>query len=80
MNTHNKWSTVSTHSSSSKLSTLSTNTTVKNSSDAGSSRNNSPTNISGTWTNSSRSFDFYDYDIESDFGRRRRGKKNYYSF
>ena len=73
MNVHNKWSTSSCHSSSSKLSTLATATTFRNSSDAGSSRNNSPTNISGTWSNSCRSFDTFDSDVEDEFVRRRRG-------
>ena len=73
MNVHNKWSTSSCHSSSSKLSTLATATTLRNSSDAGSSRNNSPTNISGTWSNSCRSFDTFDSDVEDEFVRRRRG-------
>ena len=78
MNVHNKWSTSSSNSSSSKLSTLATGTTLKNSSDSGSSRNNSPTNISGTWSNSCRSFDTFDSEVEDEFVRRRRGTFKFY--
>ena len=75
MNVHNKWSVISPYSPPSKLRALSTASTTKNSSEAGSSRNVSPTNISSTWSHSSR--DFFDFNNDEEFVQRRRGETIY---